>query len=717
MPQSWILNSACLFLLSVQAYFADAAFLTTPGHCFFHRHNDGDRSLWAPAVALVNKPGRCWLQSSTQENRDASSSSTTRSLSSSLDLGDDDFEVRAGSDGYSVLRQPASRSNWDPDADPEFDLPVSWKDDDRSNMQSAQTIDNDWWSNRFVETKSAAARGGKIKDETAEVVEVLEKELDLFQRSLDTLDFPRILSALRKECTTAPAKKLVQEATKASDFSTSSKKLNAVKGKEQAFQPLIAATVEKAQERYRAVVEMQWLLHGSGESDSGDHVHFDDVYFRNRKGYKESIAGRPPPYSSSNFDLELIFQAVDKGRVLESEEILSISGMMDAMEDVLSWSDALQRVDGLTFVELPKLAGCIEVNATLHSLLQSAFDKDGRLSGNTFPTLGSLRARVRALRAEIIGTLDSLLLLPSIKSKLALESGGPLYSEVSGGRLVIPVESKHASSIGIVHDTSRSGKTVYVEPTEIVGTTNELRQAEGELRAEEARVWRLLTKEILTNRRSLETSVYAIGQLDLVVARLLLGRRISGVVPIVKDDGVISLRNAKHPVLLLRGLPNVVGSDVELGANGNQGLVLTGPNSGGKTIILKLLGLTALMARGGIPVPADARPALTFQNDGDEEDIYQPRIDFFDPVLADIGDLQSVGGDLSTFSGHMLVCREVLANARRNALVLMDEVGWRRGLPVIAFGVPCTVLLAVGPLIFAFLTTRRSDQGPIPNKE
>ena len=114
----------------------------------------------------------------------------------------------------------------------------------------------------------------------------------------------------------------------------------------------------------------------------------------------------------------------------------------------------------------------------------------------------------------------------------------------------------------------------------------------------------------------------------------------------------------------MREVENVVGSDVDLGANGNQGMVLTGPNSGGKTVILKLLGLVALMSRSGIPVPANA---------GHSD--YQPRVDFFNPVLADIGDIQSVGGDLSTFSGHMLVCREVLANSGRNSLVLMDELG------------------------------------------
>ena len=200
------------------------------------------------------------------------------------------------------------------------------------------------------------------------------------------------------------------------------------------------------------------------------------------------------------------------------------------------------------------------------------------------------------------------------------------------------------------------------EPTEIVGPTNELRQIESELRSEEAQIWRYLTQQILVNQRSLDISIYAVGQLDLVQARLRLGQSWQGLVPAVEEEGVICLRDAKHPVLLLRNVDNVVGSDIDFGAHGNQGLVLTGPNSGGKTVILKLLGLVALLARGGVPVPA-AR--------GD----YQPRVDFFDPVLADIGDIQSVGGDLSTFSGHMLVCKQVLENAGENALVLMDELG------------------------------------------
>jgi len=139
-----------------------------------------------------------------------------------------------------------------------------------------------------------------------------------------------------------------------------------------------------------------------------------------------------------------------------------------------------------------------------------------------------------------------------------------------------------------VHDASRSGKTCYVEPTEITGPTNELRRAEAELRSEESRIWRELTEMIDKHRPSIERNVACLGQLDVVLARAKLGRRLSGVIPNVGTEGVVHVCDAKHPVLLLRGLGKdaVVGSDVDLGRGKNQGLILTGPNSGGKTIIL-----------------------------------------------------------------------------------------------------------------------------------
>eukprot|EP00977_Amphora_coffeiformis_P022176 scaffold10570_cov176-Amphora_coffeaeformis.AAC.26 len=631
-----------------QSFFLVEAFSTTavPGvasrrsqsHCLVRQASDGSES-----------------SSDTQKRESGSGRSSSGVITTTIVQ-----DLKAGEDGYSLLRQPLAATNWDPNAQPDFGPPQLL---DESKSESNQ-VDDAWWQERQKTPTLEKEKMQKKKADTKQpkkskpVEQDVEEDFNLLQRSLDTLDYPRLLKALQAECSTAPARSLVQRAQYDTVQSTANRK------KQNKEPSLLADTAADAQARYRAVQEMDWILQGGHGK-----VNLQGLTFRNGRGFKQDVAGRPPPLGGHSFDWEDSLRTkLNQGLVLEGDDLMQIRLYLEAMQNILAWGKALQTFDELEFIELPALVQGIQVNETLQELLQAAFDKDQtegfRLSGTTFPPVGRLRARVKDLRSSILDTLDGLLALPSMRSKLALESGGAVYSEVSGGRLVIPVEPKEASRIGIVHDTSRSGKTVYVEPTEIVGPTNELRQVEAELRAEEARVWRQLTQQIVVNQDILRRSIQAVGQLDLVTARLRLGQALEGTVPLVQEEGVVDLRNAKHPILLLRGISNVVGSDVQLGADGNQGLVLTGPNSGGKTIILKLLGLVALMARAGIPVPAASGT-----------DDYKPRVDFFNPILSDIGDIQSVGGDLSTFSGHMLVCREVLNNAGRQALVLMDEVG------------------------------------------
>jgi hypothetical protein len=620
-------------------------------------------------------------------------------------------DARAGMEGYSVLRRPVS---WDPNTDPEFDMPTTLSDQRSESIYQLYENDNQWWSNRKdwyrkegqQSTSVVAPTSGssdRIKHRSSlDKAEDDASQLDLFQRTLDTLDFFRVTKELQDECTTVPAKIMTQQArflygrqrpTKPTDRNGEKIKIFDTI----ANQPLMANDVIGCQERYRSVQEIARLLQGgTNEYDN----QLDEYTWRNRLGYIQPLAGRPAPLGGNSFNLDSILQGTTNGqRVLEGYEILEISDMMDIMADIMLWNTkGLQKVvgEGLEFVELPKIANCIIVNETLQELLHNAFEEGNkgssgsqqrRLSGTRFPKIGELRTKIRNLKSDIMSTLNRLVTLPSIKSNLALDGGGAIISEVGGsstggggGRLVIPVNAQYASKVGIVHDSSRSGKTVYCEPTDIVEPTNRLRQAEGELRLEEAREWRMLTEQIVLNTPQLLLAACAIGQLDLAYARYSLGKRMSGVVPIVKDEGVISLQEAKHPVLVLRKNVDVVGSAISLGVGSNQGLVLTGPNAGGKTIVLKLLGLVALMARCGIPIPAQSssvvqQPAHVHNYDDNKLQLVQPRVDFFDPVLADIGDLQSVGSDLSTFSGHMLVCREVLNTAGQNALVLMDELG------------------------------------------
>jgi len=547
----------------------------------------------------------------------------------------DNDDARAGADGYSLIRQPVQ---WDPDATPDFDSPAFLDE----TKESPTMLDESWFQARNTLTPLQLNQPSPLLNTAGVEPQQEEPSLDLLQRTLDTLDFPLILQALQRQCSTFPARAIVQGSIKPPMPIP------------KAYQPLTADSYQGLQERYAAVQEMQYL------TDVKYNHLMGDANYRNRKGYKEPLGA--PPLGGMSFDLASILSIADGGQVLEGPDILEVCTIMHVLDDIIRWGQGLANVQTIQFVELEKFVDCIHVNTTLQDLLDRALDNEGRLSGTTFPNIGQLRATIRTSKKDILGTLDKILEAPSMKNKIATESGGPMYSQVNG-RIVIPMDKAY-SSVGIVHDASRSGKTVYVEPTELVGPTNALRQAEAELRMEEARVWRTLTREILSARVELEAAVMAVGQLDLILAKCLLGNQWRGVIPLCGNEGIVSLQNAKHPLLMLRisDHDKVVGSDINLGADGNQGLVLTGPNAGGKTVILKLLGLVALMARNGIPIAADSAD-------------HQPRVDFFSPVLADIGDLQSVGGDLSTFSGHMLVCKQVLENSGTNALVLMDELG------------------------------------------
>jgi len=577
-------------------------------------------------------------------------------LQSSSRLYSEKKQERAGASGYSILRQPLS---WDTESDPKFEPPSQLDEEEEKRNE----IDvSSWWGNPNAEAEKMSDENRPTTlDEIQQSasfskkhrIEEDDQTLDLFQRTLDTLDYPYVLNSLSSFCKTTAARELIQKQMQ----SNIQKEKDSWNDDDILKMPLTAQSVEAVHHRYNALKEMEYLKENK---------------LKNKKMMPPDV-----DKGGTTLDLQPIFSISEQGQVLEGPEILEISLALTIFKNIEEWAESLleynekkKSENSMQFQEIPKLASHLDISTSLVDLLRNAFDKSGSLSSETFPEIGTLRSQIRTLKRSILSSLDDILMSPSIQNKLAVESGGSLYSEVNG-RIVIPVEDKYKNSIGIMHDSSRSGKTVYVEPTEIVGPTNELRQIEMDLKREEARIWRELTEEIMKEREGIEIGVAVVSQIDLIMARMRLGEKLADyaggvVIPEVKDEGVFHLHDAKHPILLLRELDNVVGSDIDLGGDENQGLILTGPNSGGKTVILKLLGLMAFMVRDGIPLPA-SRPK---NNEG-----APARVDYFDPVLADIGDMQSVDGDLSTFSGHMLVCREVLAGSGANSLVLMDELG------------------------------------------
>jgi DNA mismatch repair protein MutS2 len=301
---------------------------------------------------------------------------------------------------------------------------------------------------------------------------------------------------------------------------------------------------------------------------------------------------------------------------------------------------------------LLRYLGSLHALPELDRLLASALDEEGQLRDGASPTLRALRRELRELRGEIERRLTRLLHQGQAASAIAED-----YVTVRNGRFVVPVRAQAAAELpGIVQDRSASGETLFVEPLFAVEPNNRLLIAAREEAQEEARILAEITAAVGSQREALAEAFAALTELDTLAARVAFGRRHRAVCPAVGRDS-IRLGRARHPLLELTGRP-VTPVDIVLDDETFL-LVISGPNTGGKSVALKTLGLAVLMAQAGIPVLAD-------------RDTHLP---VFAAVWTDIGDPQNVAGDLSTFSGHVRNVAEILRGASERSLVLLDEPG------------------------------------------
>lgn len=375
-------------------------------------------------------------------------------------------------------------------------------------------------------------------------------------------------------------------------------------------------------------------------------------------------------------DVLAIYDAVDEVRILEERatdlpvgEVGDVGPLVGraGRGDVLGKGDlrelgralaGLDRVARVLFgVEeecptLGVLAPELDVDAEVSRTLDRAFDDHGELSAAAYPELGELREAITSLHHQIRRTLEDLISGDALGDILQ-----DRYVTQRGDRYVIPVKA-HAKrwDLGIVHGASGSGATVFVEPQQVVELNNRLRLAEAAIEAEERRILGELTLLVASVADEVEVALEAVTLLDLVLARSDLGHVLGATRPTVRQHGVVELRQARHPLLQLRGV-DVVPNDLGVSRRA-PGLVLTGPNTGGKTVALKTVGLCALMVQVGLLVPAEAGS----------------RVDLFGAVLADIGDAQTVHEDLSSFSAHLLVLDAMLEQAAPGDLFLLDEI-------------------------------------------
>lgn len=266
-------------------------------------------------------------------------------------------------------------------------------------------------------------------------------------------------------------------------------------------------------------------------------------------------------------------------------------------------------------------------------------------------TLRSIRRSKKLKNQAIEDKLNSY--ITSDKTKKYLQDAIVTMRE---GRYVIPVKNEYRSSVeGMIHDISQKGSTVFIEPMAVVKLNNELRELENEEKKEIERILYELSSEVSEYKAYLETNEEALKSISFIFARARLAREMRATEPILNDKGYVNLKNARHPLI---PKDKVVPTTLELGDEYTS-LIITGPNTGGKTVSLKTVGLITLMAKSGLNIPCDNNSSVAV----------------FDRVFADIGDEQSIEQSLSTFSSHMKNIVHIVENAEYNDLVLFDELG------------------------------------------
>ncbi len=290
-------------------------------------------------------------------------------------------------------------------------------------------------------------------------------------------------------------------------------------------------------------------------------------------------------------------------------------------------------------------------NKYLENKIKSCILSEDEVADTASSELSDIRRKIRHNSEKIREQLDKMLRSPAIQKYLQEN-----IVTIKSGRFVLPVKSEFRKEVsGLVHDTSSSGSTIFIEPISIVDAGNEIKVLYQQEKNEIDKILKDLSNEVARFSEDILLSYDMSVELDIIFAKADLAYSMRAVLPKVNNKGKINLKNARHPLI---DKEKVVPTDISLGYDFDT-LVITGPNTGGKTVSLKTVGLFTLMAMCGLMIPAD---------EGSE-------VSVFEYVLSDIGDEQSIEQSLSTFSSHMLNIIDILKNADNKSLILLDELG------------------------------------------
>ena len=343
------------------------------------------------------------------------------------------------------------------------------------------------------------------------------------------------------------------------------------------------------------------------------------------------------------------------GASLSPRELLDIGETLRVIRSLSEWGQHNGRSEGPRENEaegkLDDRFDALTPNKYLEERIQAVFVSEEEIADTASPALHDIRRKMRSASSRIREQLDKMIRSPAYQKVLQ----DPIVT-IRDGRFVVPVKSEHRGEVpGLVHDTSSSGSTVFVEPMPVVEANNELRVLRAKEEAEIDRILAELSAEAGSFADGIIADYRIAVELNLIFAKARLAYKMKAGIPQLTDDRHIVLKKARHPLLDPK---KAVPIDVELGGAFDT-LVITGPNTGGKTVTLKTIGLLTLMAMCGLMPPA---------GDGS-------RLSVFDSVLADIGDEQSIEQSLSTFSAHMTNLIRILKEADSGSLVLTDELG------------------------------------------
>jgi DNA mismatch repair protein MutS2 len=347
-------------------------------------------------------------------------------------------------------------------------------------------------------------------------------------------------------------------------------------------------------------------------------------------------------------------QRLSAGAALSVRELLDVRNTLRLSRAA---KNSLSLLETATFPALTKFIPQLHALENLVRSIDDAIDDSVQVRDSASTKLGALRREVHRIDVQIKEELTRIIHSSTLSKSLQ----EPLYTQ-RGGRYVLPVQASMRQNIpGIVHDSSASGLTVYVEPMAVLELANRMRMRETEIEYEIARILEELTSAASKHSGEIESSYRTMIELDFIFARARLALKYNGTLPGISEDGVLDFKAARHPLLILQeksAVSSVVPNDLKLGGE-HRTLVITGPNTGGKTVLLKTVGLLSLMVRAGLLLPVSSgSQAVIFSN-----------------ISADIGDEQSLEQSLSTFSSHMQNIVEIVRNAHQGSLLLLDEVG------------------------------------------